>query len=65
LRLRRPADAAAGVDYTLSCDVSNDIRAVAALRDDGLITEEEYQQKKRELLGPLTVVACALVPIVG
>jgi hypothetical protein len=47
----RPADPTADVDYTASGDVSNDIRAVAVLRDDGLITEEEYQQKKRQLLG--------------
>jgi Short C-terminal domain len=32
-------------------DVAQEIRAVASLRDDGLITEDEYQQKKAQLLG--------------
>ena len=32
-------------------DPTAEIRKYAKLRDDGLITEEEYQAKKKELLG--------------
>jgi hypothetical protein len=31
--------------------VAGEIRQLAALRDDGLITEDEFQAKKRQLLG--------------
>jgi len=47
----RPPDTCPHADHTTSPDVSNEIRAVAGLRDDGLITEEEYQRKKSQLLG--------------
>ena len=32
-------------------DPTTQIRKYAKLRDDGLITEEEYQAKKKEILG--------------
>ena len=32
-------------------DPVDEIRKYAKLRDDGLITEQEYQAKKKELLG--------------
>ena len=36
---------------TKKTDPTEEIRKYAKLRDDGLITEEEYQAKKKELLG--------------
>ena len=36
---------------TKKADPTTQIRKYAKLRDDGLITEEEYQAKKKEILG--------------
>ena len=36
---------------TKKADPAAEIRKYAKLRDDGLITEEEYQAKKKEILG--------------
>ena len=33
-----------------STDVADQIRKLAALRDDGLLTDEEYESKRAELL---------------
>jgi hypothetical protein len=46
----RSAEApAAAADGTL--DPADQIRKLASLRDDGLITAEEYEEKKKQLLG--------------
>lgn len=41
-----PPEQASGTD-----DVADQIRKLAALRDDGLITSEEFDAKKKQLLG--------------
>jgi hypothetical protein len=46
----RSAEApAAAADGAL--DPADQIRKLASLRDDGLITAEEYEEKKKQLLG--------------
>jgi hypothetical protein len=36
---------------TVSPDVASEIRKFAALRDEGILSDEEFQAKKRQLLG--------------
>jgi hypothetical protein len=51
LAKQQPAPAALGSAAGETLDAADQIRKLAALRDDGLITADEYEEKKRELLG--------------
>lgn len=48
---RLPPRASASTTSAAVDDPADQIRKFAALRDDGLISEDEFQAKKRELLG--------------
>lgn len=47
----RPARRVGTRDAAPKDDVADQIRKLAALRDDGILTEEEFAAKKRQLLG--------------
>ena len=49
-REARTIDLATGNPYAAPIEPTDAIRKLAGLRDDGLITEEEYERKRRELL---------------
>jgi len=50
IREKRDAQSAAGQAVTKAIDSIEAIRKLSELRDDGVITEEEFGDKKRKLL---------------
>jgi hypothetical protein len=51
LAKQQPAPVTAPASAPEALDSADQIRKLASLRDDGLITPEEYEEKKRQLLG--------------
>lgn len=51
VRTRMKGGDGAGAPATAEPDVADQIRKLAQLRDDGILTEEEFQAKKAQLLG--------------